>query len=172
MTAGIFFFYGKKSWSYFYLGWHLPEMTVMLQLFQHYVGISVKIRKTQNGRFLKFRWIFRKKFFRFPKGVSGSVLNWESDHFGMSGGIFFVYGKKSWSFFFLGWNLPEITVMFQLFHHYVGISVKIRKSKNGRFPILRPNLRPVSGIERLFFLKILLTRIVFWGEIYRELPCR
>ena len=62
--------------------------------------------------------------------------------------------------------------MLQLFQHYVGISVKIRKSQNGRFPILRPNLRPLSGIEKLFFLKIQLTRIVFWGEIYRELPCR
>ena len=28
------------------------------------------------------------------------------------------------------------------------------------------------GNRKFFFLKILLTRIVFWGEIYRELPCR
>ena len=62
--------------------------------------------------------------------------------------------------------------MLQLFQHYVGISVKIRKSQNGLFPILRPNLRPLSGIEKLFILKIQLTRIDFWGEIYRELPCR
>ena len=40
------------------------------------------------------------------------------------------------------------------------------------FAILKPNLRLVSGIEKLFFLKILLTRIVFWCEIHRELPCR
>ena len=44
-------------------------------------------------------------------------------------------------------------------------------SQNGRFPNLRPNLRRLSGIE-IFFLKIQLTRIVVWGEIYRELPCR
>ena len=46
------------------------------------------------------------------------------------------------------------------------------KSQNGRFPILRPNLRPLSGIENFFFSKFLLTRLVFWGEIHRELPCR
>ena len=45
-------------------------------------------------------------------------------------------------------------------------------SQNVRFPILKPNLRPLSGIEKLFILKIQLTRIVFWGKIYRELPCR
>ena len=28
------------------------------------------------------------------------------------------------------------------------------------------------GSRKFFFLKISLTRIVFWGEIYRELPCR
>ena len=28
------------------------------------------------------------------------------------------------------------------------------------------------GNWKFFFLKILLSRIVFWGEIYRELPCR
>ena len=45
-------------------------------------------------------------------------------------------------------------------------------SQNGRFPILTPSLRPLSGIEKRFFLKIQLTRIVFSGEIHRELPCR
>ena len=45
-------------------------------------------------------------------------------------------------------------------------------SQIGRFPILRPNLRPLSGIEKLFFLKIQLSRIVFGCEIYRELQCR
>ena len=43
-------------------------------------------------------------------------------------------------------------------------------SQNGRFPILRPNLRPLSGIENFFSQN--LTCIVFQGEIYRELPCR
>ena len=34
-------------------------------------------------------------------------------------------------------------------------------SQNGRFPILTPKLRPLSGIEKRFFLKIQLSRIVF-----------
>ena len=32
--------------------------------------------------------------------------------------------------------------------------------------------KTLSGNRRFFFLIIELTRIVFWGEIYRELPCR
>ena len=36
----------------------------------------------------------RKKIFRFPKGVSGSVSKSENDHFGMSDGIFFFFGEK------------------------------------------------------------------------------
>ena len=37
---------------------------------------------------------FEKKKFRFPKGVSVSVLKSKNDHFGMSDGIFFFCGKK------------------------------------------------------------------------------
>ena len=36
----------------------------------------------------------KKKKFRFPKGVSGSVVKSENDHFGMSDGIFFFLEKK------------------------------------------------------------------------------
>ena len=36
----------------------------------------------------------KKKNFRFPKGVSGSVSKSENDHFGMSDGIFFFLEKK------------------------------------------------------------------------------
>ena len=103
----------------------------MLQLFQHYSGITVKIRK--NGIFHRFfdfspwsrnnyvmiptTWYFpvnftpknymsklilRKKKFRFPKGVSGSVLKSENDHFGMSDGIFFFLRKKKLTIVFFG----------------------------------------------------------------------
>ena len=44
-------------------------------------------------------------------------------------------------------------------------------SQNGRVPILRPNLSPISEIENFFFSKFNLL-VVFWGEIYQELPCR
>ena len=44
-------------------------------------------------------------------------------------------------------------------------------SQNGRFPILRPNLRPLSGIDNFVFSKLNLV-VQFSGKIYRELPCR
>ena len=44
-------------------------------------------------------------------------------------------------------------------------------SHNGRFPILRPNLRPLSGIENIFS-RNLVTRRAFWGKIYWELSWR
>ena len=54
----FFFFVEKKVEYIFFFAWNLPEITVMLQLFQHYFGITVKIRK--NGIFHGFfdfsRW--------------------------------------------------------------------------------------------------------------------
>ena len=43
---------------------------------------------------------FQKKNFRFPKGISGSVLKSENDHFGMSDEFFF--------FFFLKKKLDQV----------------------------------------------------------------
>ena len=43
-----------------------------------------------------------KKKFRFPKGVSGSVLKSEKDYFGMSDGIFFFLWKKKLIIVFFG----------------------------------------------------------------------
>ena len=43
---------------------------------------------------------FEKKNFRFPKGVSGSVLKSENDHFGTHVGIFFFLEKKMIMVFF------------------------------------------------------------------------
>ena len=44
----------------------------------------------------------RKKNFRFPKGVSGSVSKSENAHFGMSDGIFFFLWKKKLIVVFFG----------------------------------------------------------------------
>ena len=52
---------------------------------------------------------FEKKNFRFPKGVSGSVLKSENDHLGMSDGIFFFQENKVDHRVFWGgiyWRLP------------------------------------------------------------------
>ena len=95
----------------------------MLQSFHHYFGITVKIRKNQifhcffyfwpwsrnNYVMNSMPWYFpvnftpknytskfnlRKKNFRFPKGVSGSISKLINDHFVMSAGIFFFVEKK------------------------------------------------------------------------------
>ena len=61
----VFFFYGKKSWSYCFLGWNLPEITVMLQLFQHYFGITDKSRKNR---------IFHRFFYYWPWSRNNYVM--------------------------------------------------------------------------------------------------
>ena len=111
----------------------------------------------------------------------------------------------TYSYIFLGWNLPGIKMAFNSLHNYFGVTVKSAKtmknsvfsdfdcdpeimmkwlqhdgnlqkispqktqwstffstkkkkfrptSQNGRLPILRPNLWPLSGIYNSFFLKI------------------
>ena len=96
---------------------------MILQLFRHYFGITVKIGEIRIFyRFFYFwpwsrnnyviitptwqfpvnltpknymsKLNFEKKNFRFPKGVSGSVSKSENDHFGMWDRIFFFVEKK------------------------------------------------------------------------------
>ena len=45
-------------------------------------------------------------------------------------------------------------------------------SQNGRFRDFETEPETPFGNRKFFFLKIELTRTVFWDEIYRELPCR
>ena len=50
---------------------------------------------------------------------------------------------------------------------------KLRQtSQNGRFRNFETEPETPFGNRQFFFLKIKLTRTVFCGEIYRELPCR
>ena len=51
-----FFFFGKKSWSWFCLAWNFPEITIMLQLFQHYSGITDKSWKNRFFHCLSYFW--------------------------------------------------------------------------------------------------------------------
>ena len=130
----------------------------MLQLFHHYFEITVKIRKNRIlHRFFDFSPWSRNNYvmipttWKFPVNFTPkkytSKLNFEKKKFsfperGLRFGLkigkrsfwhvwrnFFFSGKKSWSSCFLGWNLPEITFMLQLFHHYFEITVKIRKNR-------------------------------------------
>ena len=45
-------------------------------------------------------------------------------------------------------------------------------SENGRFRDFETEPETLLGSRKFFFLKIRLTHIVFWGKIYRQLPCR
>ena len=130
----------------------------MLQLFQHYSGITDKSRKIRLYHRFSYFWpwsrnnyvmipttwqfpvnftpdnytsklIFEEKKFRFLKGVSGSVSKSENNHFGMSDGFFFFFCVKKLTILFFGVNLPDITVMLQSFQHYFGIKVKNRKNR-------------------------------------------
>ena len=130
----------------------------MLQLFQQYSGIRDKSQKNRifhrffdvwpwsrnNYVMIPTTWLFPVNF--TPKNYT-SKLNFEKKkwsipdrglRFGLKigkrplwdvGRNFFFVGKKSWSLCFLGWNLLEITVMLQSFHHYFGLTVKIRNNR-------------------------------------------
>ena len=129
-TEFFFFFFFFKV-DYGFLLWNLLQITVMLQSFNHYYWITVKIRKIRIfNRFFYFWpssrnnyvmipttwWFpvnftlknytsklnFEKKNFRFPKGASGSVSKSENDHFGMSDGIFFFWWTKKLIVVFFG----------------------------------------------------------------------
>ena len=55
VSDGIFFFCWKKSWPLCFSGSNLPEITGILQSFQHYFGITVKFEKTE---FFIVIWLF------------------------------------------------------------------------------------------------------------------
>ena len=131
----------------------------MLQLFQHYSGITDKRWKNRFFHRFSYFWpssrnnyVMIPTTWQFPVNFTlkndTSKLNFEKQKFSIPGrgvrfglkidkrpfwdverNFFFFFGKKSWLYSFLGWNLPEITVMLQLFKHYFGITVKIRKNR-------------------------------------------
>ena len=141
------------------MGWNLPEITIMLQLFQQYSGITDKSRKNRifhrfvdlwpwsrnNYVMISTTWLFpvnftaknytsklnfeKKKIFDSRKGFQFRSQNLKTTILGCWTEFFVWSKKKSWSLCFLGWNLLEITVMLQSFHHYFGITVKIRKNR-------------------------------------------
>ena len=73
----------------------------------------------------------RKKNFRFPKGVSGSVSKSENDHFGMSDGISFFLFKRKFIIAFFGVKITgdyrNVAIIPTLFRDHR------QKSKNPNF---------------------------------------
>ena len=93
-----FFFCGKKSWSQCFLGWNLLEITVMLQSFHHYFGITVKNRKNRIfHRFFDFtpwsrnNYVMIPTLWQFPGNFTPktytSKLNFEKKNFRFPNGV-------------------------------------------------------------------------------------
>ena len=127
----FFFFFLKESLSCRFLGWNLLEITVMLQSFHYYFGITVKIRKKRIFHCFFYFWPwsrnnyvmipttlqfpvnftpknytsklnFEKKKFSIPERGLCSVSKSANDHLGMSDGNFFFSWKKKMIVVFFG----------------------------------------------------------------------
>ena len=116
------FFSQNLTYSYSFLRWHVPGITMALDSLTTYFGITVKSRKTMKN----------SVFSNFDCDPE-IMLKWLQHH----GNLHQIS--------------PQKTVRSSIF------SAKKKKFRptlqNGRFPILRPNLRPLSGIENFFFSK-------------------
>ena len=67
----------------------------------------------------------------------------------------------------LQWIPPQKTLSSTFFFHKKKLDIP-----KWSFSDFKTEPETPFGNRNFFFLKIQLTRIVFWGEIYRELPCR
>ena len=116
------FFSQNLTYSYSFLGWNLPVITMSLASLHNYFVNMVKSRKN-DGKFGFFDFCL---WFRNNDGII-ATLRLSPVNFTPKNPIvnFFFHKKKKFR--------PT--------------------SENGRFPILRPNLRPLSGDENFFFSK-------------------
>ena len=162
------FFSQNLTYSYSFLGWNLPGITMALDSLHNYFVITVKNRKNdeKSGFFEFWRWsrnkvemiatlrsspvnftpknttincFFHKKkknSVRHPKMVVFQFWDRTWDPFRESE-IFFSQ-NLTYSYSFLGWNLPGITMALNSLHNYFVITVKSRKNdeKIGFFRLL------------------------------------
>ena len=117
------FFSKNLTYSYSFLGWNLPVITMSLESLQNYFGITVKRRKNDEKLgFFEF-WLWFRNNVEMIATSRWSPVN----------------------------STPKKTMINYFFNNK---KKKFRRtSQNGRFPILRPNLRPLSGIENFFLSK-------------------
>ena len=118
-----FFFSQNSTYSYSFLGWNLPGITMSLESLHNYFVITVKSRKIDKKfGFFEF-WLWCRNNVEMIATSRLSPVN----------------------------STPKNTMINFFFQKK---KKKFRQiSQNGRFPILRPNLRPLSGIEIFFFSK-------------------
>ena len=147
------FFSQNLTYSYTFLGWNLPGITVPLESLHNYFGITVKSTKTDKKiRFFDFclwcrnnvgiiatlRWspvnfttkkhyeqLFfpQKKKFR-PTSQNGGFPILRQNLRPLLGIEIFFSQNLTYSYSFLGWNLPGITVPSESLHNFLWIAVK------------------------------------------------
>ena len=152
------FFSQHFTYSYSLLGWNLPGITMALDSLHNYFGITVKSRKNDGkfGFFYFCLWFWnndgiiatlrkspvnftpknnivnffstkkKKNYVRHPKMVVYRVWDRTCDPLRESK-IFFSQ-NLTYSYSFLGWNLPGITMSLESLHNYFVIRVKSRKN--------------------------------------------
>ena len=118
-----FSFSQNLTYSYRFLGWNLPGITMSLESLHNYFVITVKSREN-NKKFGFFEFcLWSRNKVKMIATLRSSPVNFTSKNTLIN---FFFHKKKKKS-------RPE--------------------SQNGRLSILRSNLRPLSGIENFFFSK-------------------
>ena len=152
------FFSQNLTYSYSFLGWNLPGITMSSESLNNYFGITVKSRKNDE-KFGFFRLLSvipkeccnncniavisgklhpkkqydqlffpqkKKKFVRHPKMVVFRFWDRTGDPFRETKNFF--SPNLTYSYSFLGWNLPGITLSLESLHNYFGITLKSRKN--------------------------------------------
>ena len=113
------FFSQNLTYSYRFLGWNLPGITMSLESLHNYFVITVKSRKNDEKLgFFEF-WLWSRNNVEMSATLRWSPVNFTPKN---TSQLFFSKKKKKFC--------PT--------------------SQNARFPILRPNLRPLSRIENFF----------------------
>ena len=149
------FFSQNLTYSYSFLGWNLPGIT-MSESLNNYFGITVKTRKNDEkfGFFEYWLWCrnndemiatsryspvnftpkntiinffsIKKNSVRHPK--MGVFRFWDRNWDPFRESKFSFSQNLTYSYSFLGWNLPGITMSSESLHNYFGIAVKSRKN--------------------------------------------
>ena len=151
------FFSPNLTYSYSFLRWNLPGITMSLESLHNYFRITVKSRKN-NEKFGFFEFcLWSRNNVRIVATLRKSPVNFTLKNNAIN---FFIHKKKisvrhrklvvfrfwdrTWdpfreskiffsqnltsSYSFSGWNLPGITMSFESLHNYFGITVKGRKN--------------------------------------------
>ena len=153
------FFSQNLTYSYSFLGWNLPEITMSLESLHNYFVITVKSRQNdkkfgffdfclgfQNNDGIIATWrlspvnftpknpivnfFFQKKKKKIPSDIPKWSFSrfWDRTWDPCRESTIFFSQNLTYSYSFLGRNLPGITMSLESLHNYFGITVKSRKN--------------------------------------------